>query len=71
MGPRAVLDTVVKGKILSPRRESNPRTPTVQPIAQLGYHGSFGIVTAKTKCMAHISIVVSRTVETRVPTAFK
>jgi hypothetical protein len=25
--PRAVLDTVVKRKIPSPRRESNPRTP--------------------------------------------
>jgi hypothetical protein len=26
MGPRAVLDAVVKRKIPSPRRESNPRT---------------------------------------------
>jgi hypothetical protein len=33
-GPRAGLDTVVKRKIPSPRRESNPRTPIVQPIAQ-------------------------------------
>jgi hypothetical protein len=33
--PRAVLDTaVVKRKIPSPRRESNPRTPIVQPVAQ-------------------------------------
>jgi hypothetical protein len=32
--PRAVLDAVVKRKIPSSRRESNPRTPTVQPIAQ-------------------------------------
>jgi hypothetical protein len=31
MGPRAVLDAMVKRKIPSPRRESNPRTPTVQP----------------------------------------
>jgi hypothetical protein len=29
-----VLDTVVKRKIPSPRRESNPRTPIVQPVAQ-------------------------------------
>jgi len=29
MGPRAVLDAVVKRKIPSPRRESNPRTPIV------------------------------------------
>jgi hypothetical protein len=36
VGPRAVLDGVVKRKIPSPRRESNPRTPTVQPAAQQG-----------------------------------
>jgi hypothetical protein len=34
MGPRAVLDAVVKRKIPSPRRESNPRIPIVQPVAQ-------------------------------------
>jgi hypothetical protein len=34
VGSRAVLDTVVKRKISSPRRESNPRTLTVQPITQ-------------------------------------
>jgi hypothetical protein len=33
VGPRAVLDAV-KRKILSPRRESNPRTPIIQPVAQ-------------------------------------
>jgi hypothetical protein len=33
--PRAVLDiAVVKRKIPSPRRESNPRTPIVQPLTQ-------------------------------------
>jgi hypothetical protein len=32
--PRAVLDAVVKRKIPSPRRESNPRTPIVHPVAQ-------------------------------------
>jgi hypothetical protein len=32
-GPRAVLDAV-KRKIPSLRRESNPRTPSVQPVAQ-------------------------------------
>jgi hypothetical protein len=36
MSPRAVLDAVVKRKIPSPLRESNLRTPTVQPVAQ-GY----------------------------------
>jgi hypothetical protein len=34
VGPRAFLDTVVKRKIPSPRWESNPRTPIVQPAAQ-------------------------------------
>jgi hypothetical protein len=34
MGPRADLDPVVKKKILSPRRKSNPRTPIVQPVVQ-------------------------------------
>jgi hypothetical protein len=34
VGPRAVLDTVVKRKIPSLRRESNPRTPVVQFVAQ-------------------------------------
>jgi hypothetical protein len=34
VGPRAILDAVVKRKIPSPRRESNPRTPIVQPVAQ-------------------------------------
>jgi hypothetical protein len=34
VGPRAVLDAVARRKIPSPRRESNPRTPIVQPVAQ-------------------------------------
>jgi hypothetical protein len=34
VGSRAVLDWVVKRKIPSPRRESNLRTPIVQPVAQ-------------------------------------
>jgi hypothetical protein len=38
VGPRAVLDAVVKRKIPSPRRESNPGTPIVQPIAQYDLH---------------------------------
>jgi hypothetical protein len=33
VGPRAVLDAV-KGNIPNSRRESNPRTPIVQPVAQ-------------------------------------
>jgi hypothetical protein len=35
VGPRDVLDAVVKRKIPSPRRESNLRTPIVQPVAQI------------------------------------
>jgi hypothetical protein len=34
VGFRAVLDAVVKRKIPSSRRESNPRTPIFQPVAQ-------------------------------------
>jgi hypothetical protein len=32
VGPRTVLDAVMKRKLQSPRGESNPRTPIVQPI---------------------------------------
>jgi hypothetical protein len=34
VGPRAGLNAVVKRKIPSPCRESNPRTPIVNPTAQ-------------------------------------
>jgi hypothetical protein len=34
---RAILDAVVKGKILSPRRESNPRTPKHYKIRSFMY----------------------------------
>jgi hypothetical protein len=34
VGPRAILDAMVKRKILSLRRESNPRTQIVQAVAQ-------------------------------------
>jgi hypothetical protein len=34
VGPRAVLDAVVKRKFPSPSWESNLRTPIVQPVAQ-------------------------------------
>jgi hypothetical protein len=44
VGPRTVLEEVVKRKILGPRRESNPRAPIVQPVDyslyRLSYHGS-------------------------------
>jgi hypothetical protein len=35
VGPRAVLDAVVKRKIPSLRRESNPRTPIGRPRRRL------------------------------------
>jgi hypothetical protein len=34
VGPRGVLDAVMKRKIPRPRQESNPRTPIVLPVAQ-------------------------------------
>jgi hypothetical protein len=37
VGPRAVLDAVVKRKIHCPCQESNPSTPIVQPITQSLY----------------------------------
>jgi hypothetical protein len=40
VGPRAVLDAVVKRKIPNPRRESNPRTAARIPaLYRLSYHG--------------------------------
>jgi hypothetical protein len=42
VGPRAILDAVVKRKISSPRRESNPRTPIIQPVkTPLGFTEPF------------------------------
>jgi hypothetical protein len=38
VGPTAVLDMVVKGKIPSPHQESKPRTMIIQPIGQ--HYGS-------------------------------
>jgi hypothetical protein len=32
VGPRAVLDAMMKRKIPIPRRESNPRTPIIQSV---------------------------------------
>jgi hypothetical protein len=34
VGPRAGLDTEARGKILYPRRESNPDRPVVQPVVR-------------------------------------
>jgi hypothetical protein len=35
MGPRAGLDTEARGKILCPRRGSNPDRPVVQPVVTI------------------------------------
>jgi len=35
VGPRTIMDAVVKSKIPSPCPESNPRTPIIQPIGQI------------------------------------
>jgi hypothetical protein len=40
VGPRDVLDAVVKRKIPSPRRESNPRSPIVVGMRELDLSGS-------------------------------
>jgi hypothetical protein len=60
VGLRAVLEAVVKSKILSPRRESNPRTPIVQLVAQrytdwaitdLGYLSCISLNAHTKKCL--------------------
>jgi hypothetical protein len=48
MGVRAVLDAVVKRKIPSPRRESNPRIPIVQLIAHC--YTDFAITAHEMEC---------------------
>jgi hypothetical protein len=48
VGPKSVLDAVVKRKIPSSRRESNPKTPLVQSEDQR-YTDS--AITALTKCL--------------------
>jgi hypothetical protein len=49
VGPRAVLDTVVKRKIPSPRRESNPFHQTVQPI--VNHYTDWEIINCKVALM--------------------
>jgi hypothetical protein len=38
VGPRAVLDAVVKGKLPSPLCESNPKTSIVHPVDYYYYY---------------------------------
>jgi hypothetical protein len=63
MGPRAVLDVVVKRKIPSPLRESNPRTPIVHPVAQRRISIKVVVIWIVTPC----SGVVPRTWRQHVP----
>jgi hypothetical protein len=51
VGPRAVLDTVVKRKIPSPHQELNPRTPIVQPIAS--HYTDWAITAGTDKIINH------------------
>jgi hypothetical protein len=52
VGLRAVLDAVVKRKIRSPSRESNPKIPIVQTVAQR-YHGSLSLSHTHTHTHTH------------------
>jgi hypothetical protein len=50
VGPRTCLDAVVKRKIPSPSRGSNPRIPIVQPVGQRYTDGAhFGVTEKMTK----------------------
>jgi hypothetical protein len=53
VGPRAVLEAVVKTKIFIPRLKSNPRTPIVQPVAQ--YCTDWAILRSCTNILLWIS----------------
>jgi hypothetical protein len=57
VGPRVVLDAVVNRKIASLRRESNPRTPIVQPVARR--YGSFPSIIGKSKYGSVLSTTTS------------
>jgi hypothetical protein len=54
VGPRAVLDTVVKRKIPSPHQELNPRTTIVQPVAQC--YTDWAIMVPLFRCLSKINL---------------
>jgi hypothetical protein len=60
VGPKTVLDAVVKRKIPSSRRESKSRSPTVQPVNlalyRLSYHSSCYYVWKVIKCVKRIQV---------------
>jgi hypothetical protein len=54
VGPRALLDELVKRKILSPHQELNPDHPACSPeLYQLSYHSSITqkTISEKSKCI--------------------
>jgi hypothetical protein len=61
-GPTAVLDAVVKRKIPNLRRESNPRIPILQPVAQrytdraITALGAYIIHGRNGKCIIHFGL---------------
>jgi len=59
VGTRAVLVAVVKRNIPSPRRESNPRTPIIQPVDQR-CQGVQKFNVATIKCGCYLSREVER-----------
>jgi hypothetical protein len=58
VGFRAIMDAVVKGIIPSPRRESKPRTPIVQPVAQRYTDWAITVLNQVTKWMYDIFSVL-------------
>jgi hypothetical protein len=65
VGPRAVLDVVVKRKIPRPRRESNLRTPIIQPIAQRYTEAIFMIINCSSifpPCICTSSVFLKDTI---------
>jgi hypothetical protein len=65
VGPRTILDAVVKRKISSPRREWNSRIPIIQPIAQRST--DWAIPTLKTRVLGQESSGVSVTLSATNP----
>jgi hypothetical protein len=61
VGSRAVLYAVVKKKIPSPHRESNPRTPIVHPVAQryTDYHKQYKLWSSSLCNLLHSPVTSS------------
>jgi hypothetical protein len=57
VGPRAGLDTEDRGKILCPRRGSNPDRPVVQPVVRR-YTGRYVTILKKEMTLIDIIFVI-------------